>query len=29
MLFESIVKRSPIDKGWSADREFCVEDAGG
>lgn len=29
MLLESIVNRTPIDKGWSADRKYRAEAAGG
>ena len=29
MLLDSIVKRTPIDKGWSADRKYLAEAAGG
>ena len=29
MIFERIVSRTPVDKGWSGDRKFRVEDAEG
>ena len=29
MLLDSIVKRTPIAKGWSADRKYLAEAAGG
>lgn len=28
-LYDSIISRTPIDKGWSADRKFCVRTADG
>ena len=28
-LYDSIISRTPIDKGWSADRKFCVHTADG
>ena len=29
MIFESIVSRTPIDKGWSGDKKYCVTTAAG
>lgn len=28
-LYDSIISRTPIDKGWSADRKFSVRTADG
>ncbi len=29
MIFESIISRRPIDKGWSGDKKYCATTAGG
>ena len=29
MIYENIIHRSPIDKGWSGDRKYCVSTANG